>query len=390
MKNIRLQTILAPALALMALGCSSPTAMQSSEYDDMYYSASDKTEYVKPSATTAGQADAASAGIAQSTEATTKEGISTENYSGDEYYDGRVYNPRDNWYRPNYSFVDPYWGSAYVPHHYSRFHRGFYDPFYDPFLYNPFYGDPFFYDPFLRRPYWGSGLTISIGYNYGWGGGWYNPYYASRWFPGNPYYHGYYGGGFYGSPWYYDRPLIIRQPVRVQYGPRDARGTVVTDRVNNEGRPSRRNTEAGDRQVIEREDAVRRTARPSRSGSNVVIPPVEGEKNALPSRPSRPNRNEYYTPDNNSEAGPSRQPVRVGQPQEQRQVRPMRESNSRTQEYTPRREYRQEQRQARPVESRPSYETPRRERSSPSRSYESRPNSTQPERSGGGRPSRGQ
>ncbi|MDX5481476.1 MAG: hypothetical protein LPK07_07315 [Hymenobacteraceae bacterium] len=403
MKNLHILTIIAPALALLAVGCSSPVAMQSTEYDDMYYSSTDKTEYVEPASTTAGQAYQSydeSAVQGQSSEAARSGGVTTDDYYADEYYDGRAYTPRDNWYRPNYSFVDPYWGSAYVPRHYSRFNRGFYDPFF----YDPFY-DPFFHDPFLRRPYWGSGLSISIGYNYMWGGGWNRPFYGSRWWPGNSFYHGYYSGfyghpygGFYGSPWVYDRPLIIGKPIRTQYGPRDARGAVVTDRVNSSvgGRPSRVGTEAGDNQIIGTENAVRRNARPSRTGQQGTVSPAEGTKNALPSRPSR---TEYYRPrpSNSNESRPSRQPARINQQQERR-ISPTRENNSRTRtrEYTPSREYRQQQRQSRPIENRPTYQ-PRRESVTPSRSFESRPINTQPQRSssgsnssGGGRPVRGQ
>src|SRR5690606_6585734 len=110
----------------------------------------------------------------------------------------------------------------------------------------------------------------------------------------NPYYHGYYGGynsGYYGNNWYYDRPVVIGNRVKTQYGPRDARGAVVTEGTRgNGGRPNRGEAYQGD--VTGTENA--RPARPSRSSEAVVAP--ESANEAKPSVPTRPSRTEYYDP----------------------------------------------------------------------------------------------
>ncbi|MEJ8801352.1 hypothetical protein [Pontibacter sp. H249] len=400
MKKFTIYT-LAPALALLALGCSGPTAMQSTEYDDMYYSSTDKTTYVEPQTNTYSNLAEGTEEAQQQTYSQSNNGV-TEDYYADEYYDGREYNPRDNWYQPNYSYVDPYWGSAYTPRHYSynRFYnRGFYDPFYDPFLFDPFY------DPFFHRPFWGSGVSVMISYNYGWGswGGWGRPYH-SRWFAGNPYYHGFYGNNYgYGNNWIYDRPIIVGNRIKTQYGPRDARGAVVTDgNRGNGGRPVRGEAYQGD--VTGTENA--RPARPSRSSGAVVAPEAGSEsKTSLPARPSR---TEYYDP-SQGRTRTTRQPVKVGEQrqQQQRVIQPSERRNtrqytptprstesrpSRTREYVPR-----QQQQQRPIQqSRPSYEQ-RRESSFPSRSSEVRRESSSSSSSGtnnsgsrGSRPTRGQ
>ncbi|MFD2513864.1 hypothetical protein ACFSRY_08305 [Pontibacter locisalis] len=400
MKKFTIHT-LAPALALLALGCSSPTAMLSSEYDDMYYSSSDKTEYVAPQATASNQSyqnydntEEAEREVRNS-EYSNRSNAVTDNYYGDEYYDGREYNPRDNWYRPNYSFVDPYWGSAYTPRHYaySRYNQAFYDPFYDPFYY-----DPFFYDPFFRRSHWNNGISVVISYNYGWGG-WHRPYY-NRWYPNNPFYHGYYGGYYNnvyaGHNWYYDRPIIVN-PVRTQYGPRDARGTVVTDGRRDAGRPIR--GEAFEGEVVGPEGTRSTTenarpARPSRRTGDATVMPEAGTdmKEAMP---ERPRRTEYYVPRESRDRS-SQQPERVGGEQEQRRViqpqpRERRGTRgTRSPEYTPiRRE--NSVPQQRPVQTRPARQERREYTPPPSRSNDRRESSSSSsEKRSGGRPSRGQ
>ena len=401
---------LAPALALFALGCSSPTAMQSTEYDDMYYSSSDETTYSQPQETSyAGLAESGTSETQAQTYSQRNNSV-TDDYYADEYYDGREYNPRDNWYRPNYSYIDPYWGSAYTPRHYAYSRPGsvFYDPFYDPFFYDPFY------DPFFRRPYWNSGISVIISYNYGWGnwGRPFSPYY-SRWYPHHPYYNGFYGG-FYGNNWYgnnwygnrwvYDSPIIVNR-VKTQYGPRDSRGAIVTDgNRGNGGRPVRGEAFEGDVKGSE----YARPSRPSR-GSEAVISPQTGSE-AKPSLPARPSRTEYYDPSRGRDRG-TRQPINVGE-QQQGERRVIQPTERRTREYTPTqrssegrirtREYnvpQQQERQRsierRSIERRPTYE-PRRESPAPSRSSEIRRESSSSSSSGNnsgsssGRPRRGQ
>ncbi|MBC5994976.1 hypothetical protein [Pontibacter cellulosilyticus] len=388
---------LAPALALFALGCSGPSAMQSTEYDDMYYSSSDKTTYAEPEARSYdGLTETDNREQQRYSESSN---AVTDNYYAEdyEYYDGREYNPRNNWYRPNYSYVDPYWGSAYTPRHYaySRYNSPFYDPFYDPF-----YHDPFFYDPFYRRPFWNSGVSVIISYNYGWGNwGRHHPYY-SRWYPHNPYYHhgyysGFYGNNWYGNRWVYDSPIIVNR-IKTQYGPRDARGGVVTDgNRGNGGRPVRGEAYQGD--VIGTENA-----RPSRSSDAVAAPQTGSE--AKPSIPSRPSRTEYYDPSQGRSRG-TRERGNINEQRQQNERRVIQPSERRSREYTPTprstesrprtREYNMPQQRQRSTESRPSYE-PRRESSQPSRSSEVRRESSSSNsssgsnNSGSGRPKRGQ
>lgn len=361
MKKISLLAII-PMLA--AVGCSSPIAMQSTEYDDMYYSSSDETTYIEPE---------------EQTYATTEEymdsqtladaGAEGSEYVGeDEYYDGREYTPREyNPYGYNYSFVDPYWGSAYTP--------GFGNPyygsaaFYDPF-YSPYYGSAFsspFYDPFMRSPWMRSGLSLSLSFGNMWGspfyGGYgYSPFY-SRW--ASPYYNGFYNG------LYYDRPFMLSDVRKVQYAPRQSRSVVRTDNVEGAGRPVRG---AGS---INAGNAV--MSRPVRAAGSTAGTVGTDNNNATTTRSSR---TQYYDPSRGTRS--TRQSGRVVQSQEQRAVSPARESRSR-QTYTPRREYRQ-QYQSRPIEARPSYE----QRSSfPSSSPMPSRGSSTGSSSGGGRPPRG-
>jgi hypothetical protein len=401
MKKYTLLTV-APILALMAVGCSSPVAMQSTEYDDMYYSSSDKTEFVEPEATAPARQQQ------QYEERETEQalaegevlnpeysgGNATAGYDGDEYYDGRSYNPRDNWYQPSYSYVDPYWGSAYTPRMSSY---AYYDPFYDPF-----FDDPFYYNSFRRSPYWGNGLSISLSYGMGWGRGFYNRPYHSNWWPGsygydyyngyrhgfyNGFYNNYYAGGPYGYGGFYDRPVVIGKPVLRQNTPRDSRGVVVTDNPAVR-RPARGGVSQG-QDAVGTQSATRPARRGDRSGSQSVSDTQES-KATLPSRPSR---TEYYDA-RSGQGRTTRQRATTTQEQQQQRVTPSRtERRSRTQEY---RQPEQQQERIQPIESRPS----RTYESRPSRSYESSPASSPMPRSsgsssgssggGGGRPPRGQ
>lgn len=372
----------------------------------MYYSASDKTEYVQEEATASTEQQQYREYDEPATEEALAEGevlnpeyagseAAADNYYSEEYYDGRSYNPRDNWYQPSHSFVDPYWGAAYSPRMASY---AYYDPFYDPF-----YNDPFSYSSFRRNPYWNNGLNVSISYGMGWGGGgFYNrPY--SNWFPGsygynhyNGYRQGYYNGlnnGYYASnPYggYYERPVVITNPVRLQNRPRDTRSAVVTERTSNAGRPARGNVYEGEssegRQVV---------SRPARRGEAANSPTNTQESKAtLESRPTRPSR----TIESRQRA--TQDPAVERQQQQQRVVTPGRTErrSSRTQEY--RQPQQQQQRTRTTIESRPvrtqESQPARTYESRPSRSYESSPAPTsRPSQqssgssSGGGRPRRG-
>lgn len=397
MKKLNIRTI-TPAFALLAVSCSSPIAMQSTEYDDMYYTSADKTAYIQPEAEApSAQADEAYYGSTEEGEVSNPEYAGSSaiagDYADDEYYDGREYNPRNNWSQSNYSFVDPYWGSAYVPRHYNRYSAmsSFYDPFY-----SPFYHDPFYYDPFMRTsPYWNRGLSFSLSYGLGGLGGFYNRPYYSSWYPYNSFYNGYnrglYNGYYATNPYWYERPVVIGQPRNsIQYGPRGSRSVVATeDSRNLNSRPARTGAvnEGEGLRSAGSSNAEARPARPSRTSrtDQAVAPAGNDTKQVLPTRPSR---SDYYNSRNSRRE--SQQPARISQPQQQRQLSPARESRSnRIQQSQP-------QRQVRPIESRPSRSfersTPSRSfESTPSRSFESRPaTSPTPRSSGGGRPSRGQ
>jgi hypothetical protein len=405
MKKYTLLTV-APILALMAVGCSTPVAMQSTEYDDMYYSSSDKTEYVEPEATASAQPQQRQ--YDENTEQALAEGeVLNPEYSrsnatagyetGDEYYDGRSYNPRDNWYQPSYSYVDPSWGMAYTPRMASY---AYYDPFYDPF-----FDDPFYYNSFRRSPYWGNGLSISLSYGMGWGGGFYNRPYYSNWWPGS-YGHSYYNGyrhGFYngmysnyygGSPYggFYDRPLVVSKPVMRQNAPRDSRGVVVTDNSGNR-RAVRGGVNQG-QEAVGTQSATRPARRGDRSGSEAITETQESKATL----PSRPTRTEYYDP-RSGQGRTTRQPATTTQQEQQQRVSPSRtERRTRTQEFKQAQPAQRQQERVRPVESTPT----RTYESRPTRTYESSPAQSRPIQQstprssgsssggGGGRPPRGQ
>ncbi|MCC9165247.1 hypothetical protein [Pontibacter harenae] len=333
MKKISLN--IAPMLALLVAGCSSPIAMQSTEYDDMYYTSTDKTEYVEPETQTYEQAynpnttnnnnrqEFADGEILNPEYSESNIALGND-YYGDEYYDGRSYNARDNWYRPNYSFVDPYWATSR-----SRFYNSaFYDPYFNPYytsyaaVYDPFF-DPFFPSPFMR-----SGFNVSLSMGYGWGGMWPNRGFGNAWMPGGGFYNGYYNGfhnGFYArnnNNWYYDRVGIIGgQPRQVQYGPRGDRATVPTQRVDrSEGRPQRGELSSGNEQLIVRpgnsgKEAIQtRPARQSRSTRQGQSSPVieQQQRSNSPARQSRPQRS--TTPVYRQNNTRSSEPARVSPP----------------------------------------------------------------------------
>lgn len=316
MKKLNIYTALAPVIALFAVGCSSPVAMQSTEYDDMYYSSSDRTEYVQPQAQASQQQQYAPAEDNQ--QAAT--GDVTQNYTADEYYDGRTYRPQATWNTPNYAYVDPYWTTAYVHRRVS--------PFYDPFFYDPFY-DPFMYDPFFHR----GGMRVNIGLSMGWGSGWnrwghpwgrpygmYDPFWGGGFWPHNNYYAGFYHGynrGFYGSNRYiYDRPGVVQQR-QVQYGPRGERSVVPAsgnpERVA--GRPNRSESVRDEQRSTQGVDYAR-PGRIERATGNTNVRGQEinaGENTgrALPSRPATTNRG--YDPQS-GQVRPSRQQPEGQQP----------------------------------------------------------------------------
>ncbi|TXK52857.1 hypothetical protein FVR03_00340 [Pontibacter qinzhouensis] len=331
MKKINLLAI-APALCLLVVSCNSPMALQTSEYDDMYYSSSDRTEYAA-AAPEATMEDFRSGSNAEAGDEYVADG--TEEYYADEYYDGRTYNEGRNL---NHSFIDPYWGAAVHPGFgsFNRFGSAFYDPFFDPF-----------YSPY--RPY--SRFSMNIGFGMGMGmgmGRFYNPYmdpfmmggmgmwgnpYMMGW--GNPYmgmggfgaynsfYNGYYSGfnrGLYaGGGYFFDAPGQTR---RVQYGPR-------IDRSTTGAQPARPSGASGrpDRQSLSNEQRAvtpggantvnpGRPARPSRGNEAISGQQEQGVKQTLPSTPQVPATQPDRPQRTTRETAPARQRV---QPQQREQ-----------------------------------------------------------------------
>jgi hypothetical protein len=387
MKRFTILT-LAPVLTLFAVGCSSPTAMQSTEYDDMYYSSADKTEYVQPTEDVYGkateqpqyQSQTAADNEVPNPEYSENRNSVIDNYYGDEYYDGRSYDPRNNWYQPNYSFVDPYWGDNYVRNYgYSNYHRTRYaDPFYDPFYYDPFFNDPFAYRPFYNR-----GVSVTVSYSFGWGnyyGRHYNPYYNRYYSPWHSSsYYSPYPYGYYGRQYVYDYPTHNNSR-KVQYGPRDSRGGVVTEGGGQRGTRAQRSSE-------QRAETPAIQGRPARTTERVTQPASENEsRETRRVVTTRPGAMEQY---------------RSTRPEPTERERTTRDQQQRQPYTPPAREYRRQERptptqQQRPVQTR--QRTPVRETSAPEKreirrsepAREPAKSNTNESRSNSGRPPRGQ
>jgi hypothetical protein len=174
------------------------------------------------------------------------------------------------------------------------------DPFYNPYVYDPFYQDPFLYSP-IYNPYARGGVSVSIVFGSVWGNPYrMNPYarhYYGGWYPYNNYYNGFYQGYHYGRNQYvYDRPGPV-QTRKVQYGPRNERSSIVAGSNRSSiGRPDRGTLSSDYQQQAVRSDN-QRTARPSRSGE--VRSELEGtnSKGVITTRPdvtrqTRPRRGE--------------------------------------------------------------------------------------------------
>ncbi|MGV3588276.1 MAG: hypothetical protein ACO1OF_14820 [Adhaeribacter sp.] len=235
MKNIN-KLLLIPAFAALAVGCSSPVAFQSSEYDDVYYSSKDNTviqdRVVASASTEVAQEEAVTDENAvpnpeyseknSGTGYSSRDYANTDDYYSDDYlYSSRRYAPyRSGLSYYDLAYADPFWYNR-SPYLYGR--SAFYDPFYSPYsYYDPFYSP---YDYGFRYPRIYTGLTVVIG----------RPYYGG-FYGGYPYYGGYggfnrgwYGGGlnryYANSGWYRND---TNAQTKVQYGPRRERSVVPT------------------------------------------------------------------------------------------------------------------------------------------------------------------
>lgn len=251
-----INSLFVPLFAALAISCSSPTALQTSEYDDVYYSRSDKTifqDYAaeKPvnevaEASVEDDASIANPEYSQNSSSAGSNNASAMRNNGTDYYNPNYYDEDDYYYASRIRrFNAPYRGFSYYDMAYtdaywynrSPFNYGrsmhFYDPFYNP-VYNPFYtcytcyGYPGMY----------GGVSIMIGRTYS---PYYNPYY-------NPFYGGFnqgfygarYGGGYINSGWYRNDNTLSRP---VQYGPRRDRSVVPSG--DNDIAPNRPRRDAG-------------------------------------------------------------------------------------------------------------------------------------------------
>jgi hypothetical protein len=177
-------------VALLVSSCTASRFNQGGEYDDLYYSKSDKQ--------------------AVNQNVVSKEVVS--NPATDKYYDN-IYSG-DTLIADGYNDAVDFDGSMFYnkdespfeyadDYSYSNRLSRFYGNYFDPYWRNPYYyGYNNFYDPYMYDPYsygYGGygGMYMSFGFNFGYGYGGYYPYYGYGGY--YPYYG--YGGGYY--PGYY-------------------------------------------------------------------------------------------------------------------------------------------------------------------------------------------
>jgi hypothetical protein len=275
MRNID-KLLLLPLFAALAISCSSPTSLQTSEYDDVYYSKKDKTIITENAALAAAQTPETSnneAAVANPEYSGKNSGGNTV-ANGTDYYSPDRYDEDDYYYASRIRrFNAPYRGFSYYDNAYTDYYWYNRNPmyygrsiYYDPYL---AYVDPF-YNCFSCYGYPGfyGGINIMIG----------RPFY-NRWGYGNPYYGGYnrgfgyggyggYGGSYANSGWYRNDNNTSRN---VQYGPRRDRSTVPAGtsgtapnrpRTNNSG-----GSIGGGGGVIRPDESGMRTTRSTRGGN---------------------------------------------------------------------------------------------------------------------------
>jgi len=248
MKNID-RLLLLPLFAALAIGCSSPTAMQSSEYDDVYFSSKDKTvitdnrvadRSIENPDQTAEETYAVTDGTtlpnpeySANNSGTT---VGNEDYYSENYYDEDDYAYASRIRR----FNAPYRGFSYYDAAYTDYYWYNRSPLYygRSMYYDPFYA----YDPFLPcytcygYPSYYGGINIAIGlplYSR-WGspfGGYYGGLGYNRGF-NNGFYNGFYNGYYANNGWYRNDTNGGRN---VQYGRRRDRSEMPTNTNANAG-----------------------------------------------------------------------------------------------------------------------------------------------------------
>jgi hypothetical protein len=173
--------------ALLVSSCTTGRFNMSSEYDDLYYSKSDRPVVSERVVSQDKISD-------PSTEKYYDNIYSGDTLIADGYndavdFDGSMFYNKDE---SPFEYADDYSYSNRL----RRFYGNYFDPYWrDPFYYGwgggyyPYFYDPYWYDPFYYRGGYGS-MFFSYGFNYGYGfGGYYGNY-----FPG--YYPGYYPGNY--------------------------------------------------------------------------------------------------------------------------------------------------------------------------------------------------
>ena len=144
------------------------------------------------------------------------------------------------------------------------------------------------YDPFFN-PGWGFRPGFNVGLNFGWGNPMFNNF-------GGGFFDPFWGGGHFGSPWGWGRPILATGPIivlpgsefsnrRVVYGARPSRGSSFTNGagglVQNTGVPSTARAQA-------RENVANANgASPRRMGAN--------ESSRAASRDFSTSQNDYYS-----------------------------------------------------------------------------------------------
>lgn len=303
MRNI-FNAALVPVMAALAFGCTSSTALQSSEPDDLYYASSDRTVRQQVS-------------VAPSENTYQNPGAVAEN---PEYYDPEA--ARQPTIINNYYDNDRYYGSRS-----RRNYVYFNDPFYSPFGYSAAYCYGI-YDPFCFPGYYPyTGLTVSIGYGWGspWGYGYgYRPYGAYG-YGYRPYdYYGYGYGGGYGSYYhgFYDGYYANNgygygyNRKKVQYGPRGDRSVVpATSNTGGRSNPGRSAVEPGNGGRINVDPGrVGRTGAPAQSaGQSGRVTTGTSQPATTPGRPARVTTSQPAAQPGRAEgvqSAPSRETVR--------------------------------------------------------------------------------
>jgi hypothetical protein len=437
MKHI--PTPLLPALALLTLGsCATTNGLTTTEPDGVYYSSKDRTTEVATASTatmssdsdyaTADDPDAVANPDYQDGRSRTRGSASNEYYDDDFDYSYWARQRRYTGLGMSYglSYATPYW---YNPSF------SYYDPLlYTPYSYSP-YGYGYGYDPFWGPSWYGSSISVNIGwglggwgpwgpsYGYGyrpWGYGGYNRGYWDGYYSGlYGGYNNYYGGGYwdgyrggnrnvsYRVARRTDRSVEVvgsnrnggagRQRVEEATGGRAAGATAAPATRYSRGRVMDVSTPGGGRMQAEQQQAVSESATPapgrgrlyrivdSNAGTTETggVRPVTGSE-AQPQKGESAEgygRRRFYNDQQPNLSPSSENQPAAGQPTRTRRERYSDNSGSESQPYQ--QPTRRERSYEAPTPTR-SYEQPTRSYEQPTRSYNGGGNSGGGNSGGGG------